>query len=207
MRTLGKVGLFAFVLVAYALAQNSLQTQPSPAAGGPVYDLSIGYTQLAMPIPGAGRVNMNGAELSGSVDLYPRWGLTVDSNYARASNVLGTPHAGYVLTLLGGPVFYPIEHGSTRMFVHLLGGPGLVDGATPTGGTNYRYGWLERFSYSAGGGIEHSVSGPFSIRASGDYLRTSFYDSTGIARPQDNFRLTMSLVFRLRDRRHRTVVP
>jgi hypothetical protein len=203
MGTIGKAGFFLFVLVAPVLAQNRLQTEPSPAVTGPAYDVSVGYTNLAMPIPGAGRVNLNGFDISGNVDLNPRWGATVDSNYARTSSLLGIPHGGYVLSFLGGPVFYPVAHGNTRMFVHVLAGVGMVDGAVPESDINYRYGWLGQFSYAAGGGIEHSVAGPFAVRISGDYLHTAFYNSAGAVQPQNNFRVTASFVLRLKQPQHR----
>jgi len=202
MSTTEKVCFSVFVLMASALAQNQLRTGPSPAATGPAYDVSVGYTNLAMSLPGAGRVNLNGLDVSGSVGFKPRWGATLDSNYARTSKILGTPHGGYLLSFLGGPVFYPVEHGDTRVFVHALAGTYLVDGATPIHGTLYRYGWLGGFSYALGGGVEHPVAGPFSVRVGADYLHTSFFDSAGAVLPQGNFRLTGSLVFRLNERQH-----
>lgn len=207
MRTIGKACFFVFVLVTSALAQSRLQTEPSPAVAGPAYDVSVGYTNLAMAIPDAGRVNLNGLDISGRVDLNPRWGAMVDSDYVRTSSVLGIPHGGYVVSLLGGPVFYPLSHGNTRMFLHVLAGAGLVDGAVPESDINYRYGWLGRFSYAAGGGIEHSVAGPFAVRVSGDYLRTAFFDSGGAVRPQNNFRVTVSFVLRLKERLQRVATP
>jgi hypothetical protein len=206
MTTIGNACFFVFVLVASALAQSRLQSGPSPAATGPAYDVSVGYTNLAMAIPGTGRANLNGVDLSGGVDFNPRWGVTLGSNYARTSSVLGIPHSGYILSLLGGPVFYPVEHGNTRMFVHMLAGSSFVDAAVPSSGTLYRYGWLGGFSYAVGGGVEHSVSGPFSVRIGGDYLHTSFYNYAAAVLPQNNFRVTVSLVFRLNEHQPREVV-
>jgi opacity protein-like surface antigen len=197
IRAIGKVSFFVFVLVAPALAQSRQETGASPAAVGVDYDVSVGYTYLTMAIPAAGHVNLNGLDVSGRVDLNPRWGAMVDSNYVRTPNVLGTKHDGYLLSIHSGPVFYPVDHGSTRTFVHVLAGVGLVDGAVPASDTEY-HGWQARFSYAVGGGVEHSVSGPFAVRVNGDYLRTTFFDSVGAVQPQDNFRVTVSLVFRLK---------
>jgi hypothetical protein len=197
IRAIGKVSFFLFVLVGPLLAQSRPGTGAQPAATGPDYDVSAGYTYLTMPIPGAGRVDLNGLDVSGRVDLKPRWGAMVDSNYVRTSNVLGTKHDGYLLSFLGGPVFYPVDHGNTRVFVHVLAGVGIVDGAVPARDTEY-HGWLGRFSYAVGGGVEHSVSRRFAVRVIGDYLRTEFFDSAGAVQPQNNFRVTTSLVFRLK---------
>ena len=197
IRAIGKVSFFVFVLVAAVLAQSRLGTGASPAVTVPDYDVSVGYTYLTMAIPGAGRVDLNGLDVSGRVDLKPRWGAMLDSNYVRTSNLLGTKHDGYLLSFLGGPVFYPVDHGNTRMFVHVLAGVGIVDGAVPARDTEY-HGWLSRFSYAVGGGVEHSVSRRFAVRVIGDYLRTEFFDSAGAVQPQNNFRVTTSLVFRLK---------
>ena len=197
IRAIGKVSFFLFVLVGPLLAQSRPGTGAQPAATGPDYDVSAGYTYLTMAIPGAGRVDLNGLDVSGRVDLKPRWGAMVDSNYVRTSNVLGTKHDGYLLSFLGGPVFYPVDHGNTRAFVHVLAGVGIVDGAVPATDTEY-HGWLGRFSYAVGGGVEHSVSRRFAVRVIGDYLRTDFFDSAGAVQPQNNFRVTTSLVFRLK---------
>jgi hypothetical protein len=204
MRTIGKVSCFLFALVAPVLAQNQLKTAPSPAVAGPAYDVSVGYTNLTMAIPSAQHVNLSGLDAAGRVDLNPRWGAMVDSTFVRTSNVLGTGHVAYQLSFLSGPVFYPVEHGNTRMFVHALVGAALVDGAVPINKTDYFHGWLARFSYAIGGGVEHAVSGPFGVRVQGDYLHSTFFDSAGAVRPQGNLRLTVSLVFRLKERQHRS---
>jgi len=200
-----KVCFFVCLLVAPALAQN-LQTGAPVAATGPAYDVSVGYTYLTMAVPAAGNVNLKGLDVSGTVSLHPRWGITVDSNYVRTPNILGTKHIGYLLTFQGGPVLYPVDHGNTRMFVHALAGMGLVDGAVPTIGASYFHGWQSRFSYAMGGGVEQTIAGPFAVRVSGDYLRTAFYNSVGAVEPQNNFRLSTSFVFRLRDRQHKIVL-
>jgi len=202
MRTIGKVSCFMFALVAPVLAQNQLKTEPSPAVAGPAYGVSVGYTNLTMAIPSAQHVNLSGLDVGGHVDLTPRWGAMVDSTFAHTPNVLGTRHAGYQLSLLSGPVFYPVEHGNTRVFVHALAGAALVDGAVPINKTDYFHGWLVRFSYALGGGVEHAVSGPFGVRFQGDYLHSSFFDAAGAVQPQGNLRLTASLVFRLKERQH-----
>ena len=205
MRTIGKLCLFGLVMAAPALAQSRLHSDPSPAVAGPAYDLSVGYSHLTWAIPSAGRVNLNGLDFGGSVALGPRWGVMLDSGYLRTtSNVLNTPHQGYALTFHAGPAFSVFDRGNTRVFVRGLAGAALVDGAVPISDTDYFHGWLVRPSYAVGAGVEHSVAAHLAIRVNGDYLRTTFYDSSGAARPQNNFRLTTSFVFRLKERPHRS---
>jgi hypothetical protein len=196
---IGKLSVFALLLVVPALAQNHLQSGPPVAAYGPAIDVSAGYSYLSSTIPSSGRVGLNGLAASGRVDFSPRWGVTADSGYAHTSNILGTGQNGFILSLLGGPVFYPWERRNTRLFVHALAGASLVDSAVPVTSTNYLHGWVARPSYALGGGVEHSVWGPFGLRVAGDYLRTSYVDSTNVVQPQNNLRVTASIVFRLKE--------
>jgi len=196
--TTGKLLLFAFALVAPVVAQNALQAEPIPAGSGPRINLGAGYSSVVMSIPGARHVNLNGFGVNASADLRPAWGVTVDGSYARASNFLGTARGGYLATLYTGPVFYPFERGNTRVFLHALGGVSVVDGAEPASSTQFRHGWFRRPSYAVGGGVEHALEGPFSVRVSGDYLRTSFFNAAGAAQPQSDLRFTVGLVFGFR---------
>jgi hypothetical protein len=186
-----------FLLVAPILAQSQLVSSPAPAAAGPPYDLSVGYVNLITMSSGQHQ-NQNGLDMTGTVDLNPRFGAMIDTMYVRTSDVLGTQHAGYQWNLLGGPVFYPLERGNTRFLLHGLVGAALVDGAVPINATDYYHGWLMRFAYAAGGGFEHAVSGPFGVRVQADYLHSAFFDATGAVRPQGGVRLTLSLVLRPR---------
>lgn len=199
-RFLGKVCLLMCMLVAPAVSQSPMRVGTRSAVSGPNFDLSAGYSYVSMPIPGAQRVPLNGIDVGLRMDFHPRLGVMLDSSYARTGNMLGTGHMGYVLTSQIGPVFYLAQSRNTRTFVRFLGGLGLVDGATPITATTYFHGWQSQFSYSAGGGVERWVSGPLGVRVNGDFLRTGFFDSAGVVRPQNNLRLTVSLVFRLKNR-------
>jgi hypothetical protein len=201
--TAGKVYFFVWMMVAPALAQSRLQSAPAPAIAGPAYDVTVGYSYLSMPVASAGRAGLNGVDFSGNVALGPRWGATLDSSYMRTSNILSTPHQGYALMVHTGPVFSLVQHGNTRVFLRALGGVGLVDGGVPVTATSYFHGWLLRPSYAVGAGFERPVSEQLGVRVIGDYLRTTFYDATGSAQGQNNLRLTVSAVFRLKERRHR----
>jgi hypothetical protein len=200
MSIMGKALSLAFVLIAPALAQNQMQGGPPATAYGPTYDVSCGYSYLLSTIPSAGRVGLNGLDVTGHANFLPRWGVAVDSGYVHTSNVLATGQSGYTLTFLAGPVFHLFEARKTRAFVHALVGAGLVDSAVPVSGTEYLQGWVARPAYALGSGIERTVAGPFAVRLTGDYLRTAYADSAGDVRPQNNLRVTASIVFRLRDR-------
>ena len=53
-----------FLLVVPALAQNQMQAGPPATAYGPTYDVSCGYSYLSSTIPSAGRVDLNGLDVT-----------------------------------------------------------------------------------------------------------------------------------------------
>jgi hypothetical protein len=193
IRAIRNVCFLVFVMIAPALGQT--QEQPAPAATGSTYSASLGYTSVTMAFPGAGHVRLNGMYVSGSVDLGPRWGATLDLNYARAPHVFDTPHPAYLLSSLLGPVFYPSERRNMRVFLHALAGVGDVDGALPRNNAVYHHGYVVRPSYDFGGGLDHSLPGPFTLRIAADYLRTSFINNASTVQPQNNLRLSVGFVF------------
>lgn len=197
-----KLSFSIIILIGVAFAQNlvtsSASAPPAPAMAGPAYEFSTGYTYLATPIPGAGPVHLNGVDASGSIAWNSRWGAILDTDFLRTSSVPGTSHQAYMVNIQCGPQFYLFEHRNTRLLVRALGGSALVDGAAPDNKTGFYHGWLVRPSFAAGGGIEQAVSSQFALRFNGDYLRTSFYDATGAVVPQNNLKMTVSIVFRKR---------
>ena len=189
--------LFAVALITAAVAQDRLRPETPAAASGPAFDVSVGYSYVAMQVPGAGTVNLNGVDSSGGVHFSRRWGAVADASYVRGSNVLVTGHDSYVLSALAGPVFYPCGRRGTWLSIRALGGAGLVDSAVPSG-QSYLHGWVARPSYAVGAGLEHSLPGPFAVRINGDYLRTAFVNSAEVVQLQNNLRVTASIVLRLR---------
>jgi opacity protein-like surface antigen len=197
---MGKIAVCILFLVAPLVAQRFVTSGPPTAATGPVFEASAGYTYLALDTPSQQRVGLSGVDASGFIDFNSRWGLMVDSSYARAGNVLGTGHSGNVLSFLIGPQFYPVDFGNTRIFVHTLAGVSLVNSAVPVKGTYYLGGTVTRFSYALGGGVEHTIAGPLAVRVGADYLRTTFADSTAAMQFQNNVRFITGIVFRFGSR-------
>jgi opacity protein-like surface antigen len=179
----------------------------APALKGPEYNVSVGYSYAALNFSGKPTVNMQGVDLGAAVDFTPRWGATLDSTYLRAGRDPRTGHGSYVLGFLAGPVFVPAQNENTRLLVRALAGVSLVDGSVADGlvpvGQLYYRGWLTRFSWAVGTGIEHNISGPFAVRVNVDYLRTRFVSSSLTVQPQNNIRVTGSLVFRFAAPRHK----
>jgi opacity protein-like surface antigen len=191
-----KVAVWIFFLVAPLLAQQLGTGPPPPAMTGPVFEASAGYTYLDMETSSRQHMAFSGVDADGSIDFNARWGMMVDSSYVRAGNVLGTGHTGNVLSLLIGPVFYPVDSENTRIFVHTLAGVSLVNSAIPVTRTYYLDGTVNRFSYALGGGVERTLAGPLAIRVGADYLRTTFVNSTAAMQIQNNIRIVTGMVYR-----------
>lgn len=200
-----KVAICILFLAVPLLAQQFVSgpvvsSGPVAAATIPVFEASAGYTYLALDTPSQQRIGLSGVDANGFIDFTARWGLMVDSSYARVGDVLGTGHSGNVWSLLTGPVFYPVEYGNNRIFVHTLAGVGLVNSAVPVKGTYYLGGTIIRFSYALGGGVERTVAGPLAIRMSVDYLRTTFANSAAAMKSQNNLRIVTGIVYRFGSR-------
>lgn len=200
IRIMRRIFACVFLLVAPLLAQARLGTGEAAAgATGPTFEASLGYVYLSMATPSQ-RVGLAGLDANGLVRLTSRWGATIDSIYAGTGNVLGTGHSGNVLSCLAGPVFYPVGHGQTGIFVHALAGASWVDSAVPVSGTYYLGGWVTRPSYAVGAGFERYLFRPLAVRAQADYQRTTFVNPTGAMQGQNNLRLTTSIVYRFGNR-------
>jgi opacity protein-like surface antigen len=194
------------LLCASPLLGQAVSRDAIPAATSPEIDVSVGYSYAGVNFSGKPTVNMQGLDLGAATDFTPRWGAALDSSYVRAGRDPRTGHDSYVLNFLTGPVFVPAQNENTRVLVRALAGVGLVDGSVPDGlapvGQLYYRGWLTRFSWAVGTGIEHNISGPFAVRVNVDYLRTRFVSSSLTVQPQNNIRVTGSLVFRFAAHRH-----
>jgi opacity protein-like surface antigen len=178
----------------------------APAVTGPELDFSAGYSYAAVNFSGKPTVNMQGADLGAAVDFTPRWGASLDANYVRAGRDSRTGHSSDVFSVLVGPVFVPLQNENNRLLVRALAGVGTVDGSVPDAlvppGQLYYRGWLTRFTWAIGAGVEHNISGPFAVRVNVDYLRTKFVSSSLTVQPQNNIRVTGSLVYRFAAHRH-----
>lgn len=186
------------------LGQQATSSPPTPGVKGPDGEIAVGYSYVGLNFSGKPRVNLNGVDANATLEFAPRWGATFDSSYVRAGRDPGSGHSSYVLSLLAGPTFVAAQNNKTRLLLRALAGVSLVDGSVPVNQLYYR-GWLSRFSWAAGTGIERSISPLFAVRLNADYLRTKFVSSALSVQPQNNIRLSGSLVFRFtghREARH-----
>ena len=183
----------------HLLAQRD-GASPVPVAEGTPGSFAFGYSYLNMNLGGSPTFNLSGAETGATIDFNPRWGAALDSSYVRAGRDPGSGHSSYVLSVLAGPVFIPKPNHNTRLLVRALAGVSLVDSSVQVNQLYYR-GWLSRFSWAAGAGIERNLPPikdrfPFAVRFNVDYLRTKFLSSSATVQPQNGLRFSASFVYR-----------
>lgn len=154
----------------------------------------VGYAFTNSGMLHAGRLNLSGVDAKVLADLSPFFGVVADSSYVRAANTFGTHGHADVLSYLAGPVLYPVAHGRVRMYVH-----GLAGGARVAGPISFSSplltGYVNKFSWAVGGGVEYRISPLVALRTGGDYQRTYFYNPTLQIRGQNDFRIVVSVVF------------
>ena len=90
---------------------------------------------------------------------------------------------------------YPIRHRRYTVYVEALFG-----GARETGvnfeadGTLIR-GFVNRFAWAGGGGLQYRITPALSLRAGADYLRSSFFNENVVPTAQRNLRTSLSVVY------------
>jgi hypothetical protein len=186
-----KLALVLVLIPASAFAQL-----PFSAGYKPVVSADFGYSYMSMPIPSAGRINLNGVNAGITVDFRSRFGAKVDFNYDRAANVFGTGRHSDVLSYMVGPVFYPVSNDLLTIYIQALAGDSRIDGVIPNKAGGYEVAFASGPSWAIGGGIERSIFSSLAIRSETDYLHTSFTDSSAVLRGQSDLRISSSLVFR-----------
>jgi opacity protein-like surface antigen len=174
---------------------------PIPAARKPVFvptglDLkaSVGYLFTNSGMPSASRLNLAGVDAGFIADLSPFFGLTGNSSYVHAADVFGTNNHADIFSYLVGPVLYPVRHGRVRAYVQVLAGGARVAGAIPSSSASTLTGYVNKFSWAVGGGVEYQISPLVALRTGSDYQHTFFYDPNIQIRGQNDFRAVCSLV-------------
>lgn len=194
-----KARSFLFAVIFFGIQISGVlfaQSTVNPVASASTFEGGVGYVFMSQTSPSQPRMNLNGLDASGQIRLTSRWAGMIDFTYARAGTIPGTGHSDSVFSGLVGPVYYLKVGEGTEIFVHGLMGLAWVDSAVPVGSTEIFKGYETRFSYALGGGVERPLFGPFAIRGTADYQRTSFVDSTLALQGQNNIRLMGSIQYR-----------
>jgi opacity protein-like surface antigen len=185
-----------------ALVTPAPRPDPAPITRPPVFvgkgvtvRTSVGYAYMSLSTSSSNRVNLSGVDAAATVDLSLRLGVSIDSSYVRASNVLNTGWHSDVLSYLAGPVFYPTRSAKLTTYVHGLVGGARVTGAIPESGGGFELGYVNKLSWVLGAGVEYQVWPSFAFRIGGDYQHTYFYNADVAIRGQNGIRVVCSAVY------------
>jgi opacity protein-like surface antigen len=190
MRTILKLSLLLFVGAPLAQAQN-----PLVAGTAPVLEAGLGYSYTRADIPSQSSLGLNGVLLSGNADFSRYWGVKAEIGYARKGDAFSTGHSADMLTYMGGPVFYPLRRRRYNLYAEALFGGARETGVNIDNTGQLVTGFVNRFAWAAGGGVQFQLFRPFSVRAGADYLHTTFFNSNIVLQGQTNLRASVSLVY------------
>jgi opacity protein-like surface antigen len=138
--------------------------------------------------------NLHGWEASVEGKIFPFIGIVGDfsGHYGSQSFAEATPNGllninvtGHEQEYLAGPRLSVPVGKFTPFAEALVGAAHIHTGGTLPGPSN------TSFATALGGGFDYRLFGPIAARVEGDYLRTSFFNST-----QNNFRFSLGAVFR-----------
>jgi len=173
--TLKRTLLFTILAVVPAVlmplaAAGKIIPERKPAVEGdqPTYKYEVyagfGYTSLNQV--NNSRSGLMGAKLSLTRDWGKYFGITADGAYYKYAYKSGNPGTPSVVTVLLGPVIHAQLYENVGIFVHGLMGGAHTDGESMTPDIS--------FAGGVGGGMEYRLSKHFAVRASGDYIASSF---------------------------------
>lgn len=192
MRTIFKLALLVFTL---GLGFQTRAQSPVVAGLAPVFEGGAGYSYMRSDIPSEGTLSMNGVLLSGNADFNRHWGVKLELGYSRSFDAFQTGRTADMVTYMGGPVFYPIRHRQYSVYAEALFG-----GARETGvnfepdGTMIR-GFVNRFAWAGGGGLQYRISPALSLRVGADYLRSSYFNENVVPTAHSNLRTSLSVIY------------
>ena len=193
MKTLLRLSL---LLLALAIGGSGVRAQGPVFAGvAPVLEGGIGYTYMRSDIPSEGTLPINGVLLSGNADFTRRFGVKAELGYSRNFDAFNSGRTADLATYMGGPVFYPIRTRRYNVYTEALFGGARETGVNiaPNGVTIL--GFVNRFAWAFGGGVQYRLTPALSLRAGVDYLHTNFFNSTAQIQGQQNMRAAISVIY------------
>jgi hypothetical protein len=130
------------------------------------YEVFAGFGYTGLNQVNNSRSGLMGVNLSVTRDWGKYFGITADGAYYKYAIKTGNPGTPSVDTVLFGPVIHAELLGRTSMFVHALLGGAHTGGESMTPNIS--------FAGGMGGGLEYRLSKHLAVRASGDYIASSF---------------------------------
>ncbi len=190
MRTILKVLVLAVVAVPAVHAQR-----PIMAGAAPVLEAGFGYSYVNANVPSESTLGMNGVQVMANADFRRWFGLKLDVGYGRNFNAFGSGRSADMLTYLAGPVFYPVRKRNMNVYAHVLLGGARETGANFESDGQILVGYVNKFAWAGGAGIQYRLTPSFSLRVGADYLHSSFFNSNIVVQGQQNIRSCVSLIY------------
>jgi len=191
MKTFGTLLLLAMMMAPLAKAQDG----PVFAATGPRIEAGAGYQYVYTSVPSENHIAMNGVLLSGNLDLSQRFGIAAQLGYARNFDAFNSNHTADLLTYMAGPVYYPLRNRRMNVYTHLLLGGARETGVNSSTDGELLLGYVNRFAWAVGGGVQYRITRSLGLRVGGDYLHTSFFNPDIKVQGQSGIRPSASLIY------------
>lgn len=168
---------------------------PTPAGFSTVIEAAGGYEYVSLGLPSGSRENLHGFDVNVTAHIRRSFALRADGGYALGTNLYGRGNRPSILSYMGGPVVYPIQHKSWSVYGQALVGGALVSGTVPANGGGYFTGSLNRFAWAAGMGVQFRDTSAISYRLGGDFVRASFVNSVPQIQAANSYRVVASVVY------------
>jgi hypothetical protein len=159
--------------------------------------LSAGYSVTTLSIPSAGRIALNGVDVSLVADGGRRIGAKLDLSYTLAPNVSNTGHRADMFSYLVGPTVSLWKSNSLSTSAEVLAGGARIAAPSPTASGRLGTGHVHYPAWAFGGSAEYDLSPAFGFRVTIDCLHTNFFNSSGAVRGQYDIRVVNSIVYYL----------
>lgn len=191
MKTFGRLMLLALMLAPLARAQNG----PLVAGIAPTFEAGAGYEFVYATVPSQNSLPMNGILLSGNADFSRRFGIAAELGYARNFDAFNTSHTADLFTYMAGPAFYPVRMRNMNVYTQVLFGGARETGVNLSTDGELLRGYVNKFAWAAGGGVQYHITRSLSLRVGADYLRTSFFNPQVKVVGQSGINPSASLIY------------
>lgn len=195
MRTILKLSLLLLAFASTAWGQG-----PVIAGVAPVLEGGVGYSYVKSSVPSEGSLGMNGVVASLNGDLQRHFGVKLEVGYARSFDAFNTGRSADLLTYMAGPVFYPVRRRNMHLYTELLLGGARETGVNIDSSGQMLLGFVNKFAWEGGGGIQYRVTRSLSLRVGADYLRTAYFNSNVAVQGQSNIRPSLSVIYTFGER-------
>ena len=143
---------------------------------------------------------MNGVEAALNADVQRHFGVKLDVGYSRSFDAFSTGRSADMLTYMAGPVFCPVRTRNMHVYAELLLGAARQTGVNFENNGQIVLGYVNKFAWAGGGGLQHRLTRTLSLRVGADYLRTAFFNSNVVVQRQTNLRSSLSVIYTFGER-------